>query len=51
MHAVTAVKVKAIMGRGSSIYASTGEVAEKILAKKLQKPRAVAPKATGNTEE
>ena len=51
MHAVAAVKVKAIMGRGSSICASTGEVAEKILAKKLQKPRAVAPKATGNTEE
>ena len=51
MHAVTEVKVKAITGRGSSICASTGEVAEKILAKKLQNPRAEAANATGKIEE
>lgn len=51
MHAVTEVNVKAIIGRGSSICASTGEVAEKILAKKLQNPIAVAANAIGNTEE
>jgi len=51
MHAVTEVNVKAITGKGSSIYASTGEVAEKILAKKLQNPRAEAANATGKIEE
>ena len=51
MHAVTDVNVNAMMGNGSSICASTGDVAEKTLAKKLQNPRAVAANATGNTDE
>ena len=51
MHAVTDVNVNAMMGKGSSICARTGDVAEKTLAKKLQNPRAVAPNATGNTDE
>ena len=48
---MTDVNVNAMIGNGSSICASTGDVAEKTLAKKLQNPRAVAAKATGNTDE
>jgi len=51
IHAVTEVNVNAITGSGSSIWASTGEVAENTLAKKLQNPSALAAKATGKMVE
>jgi len=51
MHAVTEVNVKAITGKGSSIWASTGDPAENTLAKKLHNPRAVAANATGKIVE